>query len=46
MADAWSKAMRENKDGRVSDFVAVGDVDIKVIGADAKPSTVKFPRGR
>ena len=26
--------MRENKDGRVSDFVAVGDVDIKVIGAE------------
>ena len=31
IADEWSKAM---KDDGVSDFVAVGDVDIKVIGAD------------
>lgn len=31
IADEWSKAMRG--DG-VSDFVSVGDVDIKVIGAD------------
>lgn len=34
MAEEWQKAMRDNQDGRVSDFVAVGDVDIKVIGAD------------
>lgn len=32
IASEWSKAMRDG-DG-VSDFVAVGDVDIKVIGAD------------
>ncbi|MCH4238867.1 MAG: phage portal protein [Oscillospiraceae bacterium] len=31
MAEEWSKAMRP---GSKSDFVAVGDVDIKVIGAD------------
>lgn len=34
IAEQWSKAMRENSDGAVSDFVAVGDVQIKVIGAD------------
>lgn len=31
IAKEWSKAMQDNG---VSDFVAVGDVDIKVIGAD------------
>lgn len=31
IADEWSKAMRSND---VNDFVAVGDVQIKVIGAD------------
>ncbi len=34
IAQEWQKAMRESTGGRVSDFVAVGDVDIKVIGAD------------
>lgn len=34
IADEWQKAMRDSGDGRVSDFVAVGDVAIKVIGAD------------
>lgn len=34
IAREWSKAMQETRDGRVRDFVAVGDVDIKVIGAD------------
>lgn len=43
MADAWSKAMRENKDGKISDFVAVGDVDIKVIGADSKVLDCEVP---
>ncbi|MDP4119464.1 MAG: serine/threonine protein phosphatase [Bacillota bacterium] len=33
IATEWSKAMR-NDFGRVNDFVAVGDVSIKVIGAD------------
>ena len=32
IAKEWSKAMRESD--RVCDFVSVGDVDIKVIGAD------------
>ncbi len=31
IADEWSKAMRDNS---ISDFVSVGDVSIKVIGAD------------
>lgn len=34
MADQWSRAMEESKSGAVRDFVAVGDVEIKVIGAD------------
>lgn len=34
IAEEWSKAMRD--DSRVCDFVAVGDVSIKVIGADGQ----------
>lgn len=34
LAREWSAAMASSKDGSVRDFVAVGDVDIKVIGAD------------
>ncbi len=34
MANQWSRAMEETKSGAVRDFVAVGDVEIKVIGAD------------
>ena len=34
IAKEWSSAMQSGKNGRVKDFVAVGDVDIKVIGAD------------
>jgi hypothetical protein len=34
IADEWSKAMQSTKTGAVRDFVAVGDVDIKAIGAD------------
>ena len=34
IAREWSAAMQAGKDGTVRDFVAVGDVDIKVIGAD------------
>jgi len=35
LAGEWSRAMRETRGGSVRDFVAAGDVDIKVIGADA-----------
>lgn len=34
IANEWSRAMRNSADGRISDFVAVGDVEIKAIGAD------------
>ena len=35
LAGEWSRAMQDTKNGSVRDFVAVGDVDIKVIGGDA-----------
>lgn len=34
IANEWARAMRDNADGKVSDFVAIGDVSIKAIGAD------------
>ena len=34
IAREWQSAMQAGKNGNVRDFVAVGDVDIKVIGAD------------
>lgn len=34
IAREWQSAMQAGKSGSVRDFVAVGDVDIKVIGAD------------
>ena len=35
MAQEWSRAMEDSKNGTVRDFVAVGDVQIKVIGGEA-----------
>jgi hypothetical protein len=35
VAAQWAKAMEDSKSGTVRDFVAVGDVEIKVIGGDA-----------
>ena len=35
VAQEWSAAMQAGRGGSVRDFVAVGDVDIKVIGADS-----------
>lgn len=35
MAQEWSRAMEDAKNGTVRDFVAVGDVQIKVIGGEA-----------
>jgi len=35
LAEEWSRAMRDTRAGSVRDFVAVGDVGIKVIGGDA-----------
>ena len=34
VASQWSQAMQSSRQGAVRDFVAVGDVDIKVIGSD------------
>ena len=34
VAREWSRAMQEGAQGTVRDFVAMGDVEIKVIGAD------------
>lgn len=35
MAREWARAMEDGKNGMVRDFVAVGDVEIKVIGGEA-----------
>ena len=35
VANQWSRAMEDSKNGTVRDFVAVGDVEIKVIGGEA-----------
>ena len=35
VAQEWAKAMEDGKNGTVRDFVAVGDVEIKVIGGEA-----------
>ena len=35
IASEWAKAMEDVKNGTVRDFVAVGDVEIKVIGGEA-----------
>ena len=35
IAQEWRRAMEEGKNGTVRDFVAVGDVQIKVIGSEA-----------
>lgn len=32
---AWTKGMAASQEGRVSDFICVGDVEIKAIGADS-----------
>ena len=41
IAEQWSKAMRES--GEVSDFVSVGDVSIKAIGADNQILNSEIP---
>lgn len=35
VAREWAKAMEDGKNGTVRDFVAVGDVEIRVIGGDS-----------
>lgn len=36
IAQQWSRAMESTRSGEVRDFVAMGDVDIKAIGADGQ----------
>jgi len=43
IAREWADGMNSAKYGRVKDFVAVGDVDIRVIGADNKLFDTNVP---
>lgn len=43
MASQWSSAMQSTRQGSVRDFVAVGDVEIKVIGADNQVLDSEIP---
>ena len=43
MAREWSQAMRSTRTGEVRDFVAVGDVEIRVIGADGQVLDSEVP---
>ena len=43
VAAEWARAMEDSKNGTVRDFVAVGDVEIKVIGADGPVLDSQIP---
>lgn len=43
IAREWSSVMSMGKGGQIKDFVAVGDVDIKVIGADNQIIDTQVP---
>ena len=43
IAGEWSQAMAASRDGTVRDFVSVGDIDIKVIGADSHMPDIQVP---
>lgn len=43
IAQQWSSAMSSPQEGMVKDFVAVGDVDIRVIGADNQILDTQVP---
>ncbi len=43
IAGEWSAAMQESKNGIVRDFVAVGDVSVKVIGSDGQILDSEIP---
>ncbi len=43
IANEWSQAMQESKNGIVRDFVAVGDVSVKVIGSDGQILDSEIP---
>lgn len=41
--EEFSKAMQDGKDGKVRDFVGIGDIEIKVIGADNQVLDSEIP---
>ncbi len=43
VANEWAKAMEDGKNGTVRDFVAMGDVEIKVIGGEAPILNSEIP---
>ena len=43
LAREWARAMEDGKNGMVRDFVAVGDVQIKVIGGEAQVLDSQVP---
>lgn len=43
IAEEWSKGMTGAAGGEIRDFVAVGDVDIRVIGADSQTLDTNIP---
>ncbi len=43
MAQEWARAMEDSKNGTVRDFVAVGDVEIKVIGGETPVLDSQIP---
>lgn len=43
IAREWSAGMQDSRNGHVRDFVAVGDVDIKVIGAENQMPDTQIP---
>lgn len=43
LAREWSKAMESSRSGAVRDFVSVGDVEIKVIGAESQIPDCQVP---
>ncbi|MBQ3357025.1 MAG: serine/threonine protein phosphatase [Oscillospiraceae bacterium] len=43
IANEWAAAMQDSKNGVVRDFVAVGDVSVKVIGADGQILDSEIP---
>lgn len=43
IAKEWSDGMNSSKDGQIRDFVAVGDIDIKVIGAENQIIDTNIP---
>ncbi|MBE6875145.1 MAG: phage portal protein [Ruminococcus sp.] len=43
IAKEWSAGMQAAKSGEIRDFVSVGDVDIKVIGAEGEMPSTEIP---